>query len=291
MGINVGSTNTIIYSWNEGLNFSECIFTNLGVIDISNIVVDPTQSSQSFIVLGIRDQIGGDQQGVLIQIDFTGLHQRQCGDDDYEWWSPSTNYSNSQMCLNGEMISYSRRIRERECYNGRDYDIQTQPQPCPCQPQDYECDYCYERMGSVCGLVTDCELPPSPPLNCNGTYFVSGGYRLIPGNNCNSNLNGSVSHPFTPREVTCPYIDGKGNKNGLTAGMIAVIVIALTLFFVASVVGVIWWMRRKSHQRFQALPEFESTALDEDLLETEAQPLDDRVIQTLTAQDEKSGDL
>lgn len=69
---NTQATATILYSWNEGLNFTECNFTSIPT-QVTNIVVEPTFSSQKFILYGRRST-----GGYLAQLDFSGLHERVC---------------------------------------------------------------------------------------------------------------------------------------------------------------------------------------------------------------------
>lgn len=57
---------------------------------------------QAFLLQGYRPNTDGSRTGVLINVDFTNLHERQCNqvliisnrkgvDSDYELWSPSDN--------------------------------------------------------------------------------------------------------------------------------------------------------------------------------------------------------
>ena len=60
------------YSLDEGLNFHSHIISSTP-IHIDNILMEPTNSGQQFAIVGHA----GDS-GVIIMVDFRGLHERQC---------------------------------------------------------------------------------------------------------------------------------------------------------------------------------------------------------------------
>lgn len=65
---------------------------------MANILSDPSNIDQKFLVYGERDR-NGTVVGVVAHIDFSQLHPRECQgedspgseDSDYEYWVP-TNY-------------------------------------------------------------------------------------------------------------------------------------------------------------------------------------------------------
>jgi len=66
-------------------------------IDITNIIIEPFSISQEFIVYGsFLSMNNPDPRGIVITLDFKGLHEPQCkgadrpgdADSDYELWTP-----------------------------------------------------------------------------------------------------------------------------------------------------------------------------------------------------------
>ena len=138
------ATNQLLYTWDEGLHW-ETVQISSEHIEIMNIITDPENSSQKFIVNGIKmdilssslEKTDFSNNGVIIYIDFSTLHQRLCEgvetpgevESDYEFWSPSG--SGDDKCLMGHRVyigllffslylkvTYVRRKREAQCYNG-----------------------------------------------------------------------------------------------------------------------------------------------------------------------------
>jgi hypothetical protein len=57
-------------------------------LDVVTISTKPTPTAQAFLIHGGRMDEGSNR-GVIIRVDFSNFHKRQCVDpDDYEWWSP-----------------------------------------------------------------------------------------------------------------------------------------------------------------------------------------------------------
>jgi len=65
-------SNSIFYSWDEGSTWTELQIAE-EPFQIENIIIEPTSTSQVFIVYGWQDA-----NGILVFVDFTGLHQRTC---------------------------------------------------------------------------------------------------------------------------------------------------------------------------------------------------------------------
>ena len=100
----------------------------------------------------------------------------------------------------GRQITYVRRKRNVECFNGELIDREAVREPCECEKQDYECDVGYERTeAGGCETAEDFD-PNAPPEECPaGQYFeISRGYRKIPDNSC----EGGVS--YTGTLTPCP---------------------------------------------------------------------------------------
>lgn len=136
------------YTWDQGLSFTECKFTENGKVDISNIIVEPNYKAEEFLVHGIRQGGRGswvvianiDSQifcsGLVVHFDFSPAQPRACEASDYETFTPGDHAGSK--CLMGESVSYKRRKRDAACYNPNDFDPKTDPVRCACERSDYE---------------------------------------------------------------------------------------------------------------------------------------------------------
>jgi hypothetical protein len=202
-------TNTIFYTWNEGSTFEQLKISDEKIF-IRNIIIEPTSTSQHFIVYGETQNKKGERKGVVIGIDFTSLHEPQCrnpdnpdtAESDYEKWTPNDGRGGKE-CLLGRKVTYVRRKQNAECYNGLDYERKVVVENCQCTESDYECDVGYERAGPGEPCVSSTphgsvEVHNAPAV-CHGFYTISKGYRKVPGNTC---VNGVK---FDPILIPCPY--------------------------------------------------------------------------------------
>ena len=102
------ATDTLRYSWDEGATWELLKFSDVP-IQVTNIIIEPTNTGQHFVLYGEKlSEFGYQKIAMIVGIDFTSLHQRVCqGDDtpdtdasDYETWSP--NGSTTANCLLGK---------------------------------------------------------------------------------------------------------------------------------------------------------------------------------------------
>eukprot|EP00939_MAST-03C_sp_MAST-3C-sp1_P004380 g4380.t1 len=122
------ATTTIKYSWNEGISWESFEFTDTPM-EVVNIIIEPTATSQKFVVYGARWKDDGSVEGVVVSLDFAELHQRPCtganepGTDasDFEKWSPHDGRTGDQ-CILGHKVWYTRRKRDAQCFNGEALD-------------------------------------------------------------------------------------------------------------------------------------------------------------------------
>lgn len=224
------ATDTILYSWNEGLSFEKFKFTE-NPIEVNNIIIEPSNTGTSFVVYGEAN----DGTGVVVGIDFSSLHERVCKgadspnseESDFEYWTPNGYISPS--CLLGRKVSYVRRKRESECFNGEELERKNFIENCECTEEDWECDLGYSREKSgPCKSLTKQEIDYSAPANCSSYYLVSQGYRKVAGDSC----VGGVSHEAL--KIPCPgyLIDNKWS--GYLKVLFLLLLVAAALFAITN---------------------------------------------------------
>ena len=205
-------TNRIYYSWDEGLNFEDLIITNEEFL-IRNIIIEPKSNSHNFIVYG-ENLKKGSKKGIIIGINF-GKVFGPCKSNDFEIWSPSDGRAGTE-CLLGHKIEITRRKRDAKCIvNFSSIERKIIKTNCDCTIRDYQCDMGYQRedVGMPCtslknnmsvliynksvSFVNSSEI--RAPKNCYGKYYISKGYRKIPGDTCVKGIE------FDPIEFKCPF--------------------------------------------------------------------------------------
>jgi hypothetical protein len=135
------------------------------------------------------------------------LHEPQCKNpdepdsstSDYELWSPNDGRSGSK-CLMGHVLTFVRKKRENECYNGEKFERELFVEDCVCTAHDYECDLNYYRdtKSNVCAQVEG-ELLTFDTCEDSDTYEIPTGYRRVSGNTC----IGGVSSELDPLVLDC----------------------------------------------------------------------------------------
>jgi len=143
----------------------------------------------------------------MITLDFSGLHEPKCkgvekpgtDESDFEYWSPHDDgrHGSTDKCFLGHKATYVRRKQDSECFNGEDHEKQTLHSSCVCTEADFECDMNYIRnKGGKCEAVQDPfknsenRQLTEKEEDCafEGFYYLSQGYRKIPGNSCQGGL-------------------------------------------------------------------------------------------------------
>jgi hypothetical protein len=150
------------YSLDQGDIFLHCEYSDDKVVGEN--IISRSFGARSFLLYGMTDDkdFETESTGVITFISFNRTHDgRVCGEDDYEWWSPTdaaatfvaelneTSHddlsTSDATCILGAHTKIRRRKQFAACHNDRSTAVaRVETTPCPCQLDDYECDFCYE---------------------------------------------------------------------------------------------------------------------------------------------------
>ncbi len=133
---------SLFYSLNEGIDWIEYEFSEKD-FTVKSISTVPTDKSRNFILWGFEST--NDRDIATINLDFTGLTDRQCKLDendpeagDYYLWEPR-HPAQKDNCLFGHVAQYHRKILDRDCYNGPSIKhLHNIARNCSCTREDFE---------------------------------------------------------------------------------------------------------------------------------------------------------
>lgn len=201
-------TDHFLFSLDMGNTWEKVYYPGKESILTYDITTVYSDTSRKFVLFSFRSDNGN--KWTAIHIDFTMLTDRKCKLDedsldksDFDTWS--FKYPNSEnSCLFGTIKTYFRKKSERHCFVGKNSIKHYISKNCTCQPQDYECDYNYERApDGSCQLVEG--LKPLDHLEeCKKhnllEYYKPTGYRRIPLTTCQGGKE--LDKDSTP--IPCP---------------------------------------------------------------------------------------
>ncbi|KAH0559507.1 hypothetical protein GP486_003974 [Trichoglossum hirsutum] len=138
-------TEFVYYSLDEGTTWIPYQFSE-DKVQIDEITTVPSDNSRQFLLWGRETSIG--DRIVTINLDFTGLTDRQCelegeGPDgeggDYYLWEPKHPTDEDKNCLFGHITQYHRKKVTADCYNGlRLRSVREIKENCTCTDKDFE---------------------------------------------------------------------------------------------------------------------------------------------------------
>ncbi|CAN6652493.1 vacuolar protein sorting/targeting protein Pep1p [Trichomonascus vanleenenianus] len=233
------STDKVLYSLDEGTSWTEYKFSD-ELVRVDDIATVPSDTSRRFILFGRKPASHGDKS-FAVQIDFSGLADRQCqldeenpDSDDFELWSPS-HPALDNGCLFGHETLYHRKVPGRECYVGRRIDKPHKVlRNCTCTRQDFECDFNYYRArDGTCQLMPN-YTPPDHSKVCDEfagaiEWWEPTGYRRIPLSTCEGGqeLDKIVSHACPGKEKE--YEDRRKGLHGFPLFLVITLPIGMTI--------------------------------------------------------------
>jgi hypothetical protein len=132
-------TDHVFYSLDSGKNWEMHKFSD-SAMRIDAITTVPSDTSLNFLLWG-----SDGKNIVTVNLDFTGLFDKQCDLDennpesgDYELWSPQHPLQKSN-CLFGHVAQYHRKKEGATCFNGRKIDhLHNIARNCTCIRRDFE---------------------------------------------------------------------------------------------------------------------------------------------------------
>lgn len=190
------STTSIEYSLNLGTTWT------LLEIFKAPLLIDTLENELSTNLLVISKN-NETKEGTIAILDFSQLNLRPCvssailADSDFEDYTP-TDFKDNK-CLSGMSVEYVRKKSEKECALQNDWMGAHFDNTCECTIEDFECDLGYSKneAENVC-VREEGYVEPDHSKHCRDYYYISRGYRRIPGNQCQDNK------AYDPIKVSCP---------------------------------------------------------------------------------------
>ncbi|OAQ91967.1 vacuolar protein sorting/targeting protein 10 [Purpureocillium lilacinum] len=171
------------YSLDHGENWKQVALPKDLAFKPDLLTTTQDSTSLKFILLG-------EKKGTyhMVAINFDGLHERTCGDDDMEDWHARVDDDGKPTCIMGHKQTFRRRKKTADCFIKKEFkDPVPKNEDCECSDADFECDYNFQRDddGKTCKQAGPIPIPDGACKdNPDGTFKGSSGWRLIPGNTC-----------------------------------------------------------------------------------------------------------
>jgi len=202
MANDLKKTTQVVFTWNEGESWFDFTVSKTA-FEVDNIITEPNVTATTFLMFGTREE----GVGVIYYITFDNLKFPTCGgvfaadsvSSDYETWTASDGVS-SEKCLLGEQITYTRRKRTSQCWNGEKFERPVVRKKCACTQNDFSCDVGFVRgVNQMECVYGGSDMMPERfiPASCSKTFSATA-YRKVPGDKCEG---GFVPEPV---EVPCP---------------------------------------------------------------------------------------
>lgn len=226
MADDLKKTVQVVFTWNEGQSWYDFDVSKIP-FEVDNIITEPNVTSTTFLMFGTRQE----GEGVLYHMRFDALKFPTCRgvwaadsvSSDYETWTPSDGI-NTDKCMLGRQITYTRRKKTSQCFNGEKFERPVERKKCSCTQEDYACEIGFMRaIGSTECTFGGADMMPASmaPAVCSSQYLVPA-YRKVPGDQCEAG--------FQPGQVGVPC-PNSGISGGLISKVLGVIAILTVIFF------------------------------------------------------------
>lgn len=200
------------YSLDHGDNWESVKFPDDLKFKPDLLTTTQDSTSLKFILLG-------EKEGVyhIVSIDFGGLKERKCGNDDLEDWHARLDGDGNPICVMGHKQTYRRRKKSADCFIQDEFkDPEPKIEDCECSDADFECDYNFRRNSEdnkKCDKVGPIARPDDVCKKAEDTFKGSSGWRLIPGNTCKRGKGDQKDDPVERQcsdAVSPPSAPGSG---------------------------------------------------------------------------------
>lgn len=197
----------INYSLDHGLTWEQQSLPD--GLKIRPYILTTTQESASlkFLLIGKAEK---SPRWRVISIDFDGLHEATCKEDDMEEWFARVDKEGKPTCLMGHTQSFPRRKKKAECFLKQEFKhAVAKTEDCECSDKDYECDFNFEREDGKC-VAKGPIVPPEGACHDakpDDVFKGTSGYRKIPGNTCKPTEEMDDKYKDVDRK--CSEIGGK----------------------------------------------------------------------------------
>lgn len=239
MADDLKKTTEVVFTWNEGQSWYD-FGVSKTPFEVDNIITEPNTTSTTFLMFGTRT--GGE--GVLYYMAFDSLQFPQCKgawaadsvSSDYETWSPSDGSSTANgeaKCLLGQQVTYTRRKRTSQCFNGEQFERPVVNKKCACTMEDFQCEIGFSRaVGATECVYAGQDMVPASffPEICKSTYLTPA-YRRVSGDQCEGGWQAAEVEVPCPSSPMLRYTAKWGMLLTLIAGLAYII---YARFFTAS---------------------------------------------------------
>lgn len=181
---NKDDVNEIQFSLDHGEKWQKATLPD--DLHVKPVILTTTQDSTSlkFLLVAVSKD---NSKFHMIAIDFEGLQERTCSEDDLEDWHARVDDDGKPTCLMGHKQTYRRRKKDADCFLKEEFkDPVPKTEDCECTDQDFECDYNFVRKDGECEKSGPIVPPGDACKNAkpDDTFKGSSGWRKIPGNTC-----------------------------------------------------------------------------------------------------------
>ena len=183
-----GLAEKVSYSLNHGKKWDSVDLED--AVDAKILTTVPDSTSRKFILEATkRNKKDKKVEYLIYALDFDGLHERKCGNDDMEDWPARKDEDGKPTCLMGHTQVFTRRKKDAECFLGNDFEeALPESRPCSCKAEDFECDFLFvpegEGKGRKCVPTKPIDPSKSGCESPKDKFMGPSGFRLIPGNDC-----------------------------------------------------------------------------------------------------------
>ena len=189
-----GPTNEIRWSVNHGKVWNTTKLGDGSEVKAQLLMTTPDSTTLKFLLYGTVRH-GSSIEHVIYSIDFNGLLERTCAEDDFEEWHARVDEEGQPGCVMGVTQSFRRRRKDADCFVMEKYhEPIPKTNPCPCKREDFECDVDYIRNseGDTCDPANGIDIPKGDCEKPDGVFKTNSGFRLIPGDACSRTAKGAV---------------------------------------------------------------------------------------------------